>query len=574
MRFKADEIVSVLEKELVDYRSRIDTRETGRVLEVGDGIARVYGLSAVMAGEMVEFTRTGVFGLAFNLEENSVGVIILGEYLEITEGDEVRTTGQLLRVPVGDAMIGRVVNPLGQPLDGKGAIVTPLSRPVESIAPGVAGRQPVNQPLQTGIKAIDAMTPIGRGQRELIIGDRKTGKTAIAVDAIINQRGENVICVYVAIGQKESTVASVVDALHANGAMDYTIVVVSSAADPAPLQYIAPYAGCAMAEYYMYEQGRDTLCVYDDLSKQAAAYRQLSLLMRRPPGREAYPGDIFYAHSRLLERSAKLAERWVIVTKDVDEAKVGDDWGINSATNPTQPRQHGEPGKVYIGPLEQEHALKHDLKHFPNAKVAKVANTGGSLTALPLIETLEGEVSAYIPTNVISITDGQIYLQPDLFFAGVRPAIDVGISVSRVGGKAQIPAMKQVAGGLRLDLAAFRELEAFAQLGTELDKATQSQLDRGYRMVEILKQPQYKPMNVIDQVLILYAGTKGYLDKVPIRHVAAWEQQFLTFMREQASDVRNLLAKERKLSPALEQQLKAAIERFQPQFRVPSNGKV
>jgi F-type H+-transporting ATPase subunit alpha len=573
MRFKADEIVSVLEKELVDYRSRIDTRETGRVLEVGDGIARVYGLSTVMAGEMVEFTRTGVFGLAFNLEENSVGVIILGEYLEISEGDEVRTTGQLLRVPVGDALIGRVVNPLGQPLDGKGDIITTLSRPVESTAPGVAGRQPVTQPLQTGIKAIDAMTPIGRGQRELIIGDRKTGKTAIAIDTIINQRGEGVICVYVAIGQKESTVASVVEALRAHGAMDYTVVVVASAADPAPLQYIAPYAGCAMAEYYMYEQGRDTLCVYDDLSKQAAAYRQLSLLMRRPPGREAYPGDVFYAHSRLLERSAKLAERWVIVPRDTDETKVTDDWGMNSAADPTRQRGHGEPGKVYVGPLEKEYAEKHDLKNFPGGKLVKVANTGGSLTALPLIETLEGEVSAYIPTNVISITDGQIYLQPDLFFAGVRPAVDVGISVSRVGGKAQIPAMKQVAGGLRLDLAAFRALEAFAQLGTELDKATQAQLDRGYRMVEILKQKQYEPMNVIDQVLILYAGTKGYLDKIPRNQVEAWEKQFLAFMREQAADVRNTLAKDRKLSPALEQQLKAAIERFAPQFRAPSNGR-
>src|SRR5438552_2339913 len=427
MRFKADEIVSVLQTEISQYGAQLEAREVGRVLEVGDGIARIFGLSGVMSGEMVEFTRTRVRGLAFNLEENSVGVIILGDYLEIAEGDEVRATGELLRVPVGDALIGRVVDPLGQPLDGQGAIVTSLSRPVESVAPGVAGRQPVNQPLQTGIKAIDSMTPIGRGQRELIIGDRKTGKTAIAVDTIINQREENVICVYVAVGQKESTVAAVVEALRANGAMDYTIVVVASAADPAPLQYIAPYAGCAMAEYYMYEQGRDTLCVYDDLSKQAAAYRQLSLLMRRPPGREAYPGDIFYAHSRLLERSAKLAERWVIVPPDTDLTKVGDDWGVN--------RTPDGKGVVYIGPLDKEHALKHDLPKYPGHKLAKVANTGGSLTALPIIETLEGEVAAYIPTNVISITDGQIYLQPDLFFAGVRPAIDVGISVSRVGGK-------------------------------------------------------------------------------------------------------------------------------------------
>jgi F-type H+-transporting ATPase subunit alpha len=549
----------VLAKEIDQYRSEIVEREVGRVLEIGDGIARIYGLSAAMAGEMVEFRRTGARGLAFNLEENSVGVIILGEYLEIAEGDEVTTTGQLLRVPVGDALIGRVINPLGEPLDGKGPIITTHNRPVESFAPGVAGRQPVNQPLQTGLKAIDSMTPIGRGQRELIIGDRKTGKTAIAVDTIINQREENVICVYVAIGQKESTVSQVVENLKANGAMDYTIIVVTSASDPAPLQYIAPYAGCAMAEFYMYEQGRDTLCIYDDLTKQAAAYRQLSLLMRRPPGREAYPGDIFYAHSRLLERSAKLAERWVIVPPDADPTKVGNDWGVN--------RRPDGKGVVYIGPLEKEHAEKQDLPKYPGHKLAKVVGTGGSLTALPIIETLEGEVSAYIPTNVISITDGQIYLQPDLFFAGVRPAIDVGISVSRVGGKAQIPAMKQIAGSLRLDLAAFRELEAFAQLGTELDKATQAQLDRGYRMVEILKQPQFKPMNVIDQVMSIYAGTKGFLDKVPIKQVLAWEDQFLRFMREQRSDVRNTLLKERKFSPAIEQQLKTGIEAFQHQYK-------
>jgi F-type H+/Na+-transporting ATPase subunit alpha len=562
MRFKADEIVSVLIPEIEQYRSKIEAREVGRVLEIGDGIARVYGLSGIMSGEMVEFTRTKVRGQAFNLEENSVGVIILGEYFEIAEGDEVRAVGELLRVPVGDAVIGRVVDPLGNPRDGKGPIVTNLSRPVESIAPGIAQRQPVTQPLQTGIKAIDSMTPIGRGQRELIIGDRKTGKTAIAVDTIINQRQENVICVYIAIGQKESTVAAVIESLRKHGAMDYTIVVLASAADPAPLQYVAPYAGCAMAEYYMYEQGRDTLCVYDDLTKQAAAYRQLSLLMRRPPGREAYPGDIFYAHSRLLERSAKTAERWVIVPADADESKVTDNWSVL--------RKPDNGPVVFTGPLEKEHAVKEELPRFPGHKVAKVAGTGGSLTALPIIETLEGEVSAYIPTNVISITDGQIYLQPDLFFAGVRPAIDVGISVSRVGGKAQVPAMKQIAGGLRLDLAAFRELEAFAQLGTELDKATQSQLDRGYRMVELLKQPQFKPMNVVDQVMVIFAGTKGYLDKIPQKQVAAWEEQFLQYMREQKPDVRNALVKERKLSPALEKQLAAAVASFQGQFRPPT----
>src|SRR5260370_6358271 len=524
-----------------------------------------------MSGEMVDFKRTGVKGLAFNLEENSVGVIILGEFLEIAEGDEVCTTGQLLRVPVGDALIGRVVDPLGNPLDAKGPVVSDQSRALESTAPGVAGRQPVNQPLQTGIKAIDSMTPIGRGQRELIIGDRKTGKTAIAIDTIINQKEENVICVYVAIGQKESTVAGLVEYLRKHGAMDYTIVVVASSADPAPLQYIAPYAGTAMAEYFMYEQGKDTLCVYDDLSKQATAYRQLSLLMRRPPGREAYPGDVFYCHSRLLERSAKAAEHWVIVPKEADDTQAKSDWGVNSASEPGRKRKPGEAGKVYIGKLEKEDGHK-ELAKFPECKLAKAYGTGGSLTALPIIETLEGEVSAYIPTNVISITDGQIYLQPSLSLSGIRPAIDVGISVSRVGGKAQIPAMKQIAGGLRLDLAAFRELEAFAQLGTELDKATQSQLDRGYRMVEILKQPQYRPMNVIDQVMIIYAGTKGFLDKVPIRKVPAWEEQFLRFMVEQKADVRNALLKERKLRLNAQKEpdddrLTAAIEAFAKQLK-------
>jgi len=566
MRFKADEIVSVLEAEISQFRPQLEAQTVGRVLEVGDGIARIYGLGSVMAGEMVEFVRSGVYGLAFNLEENSVGVIILGDYLKVEEGDEVRCTGQLLQVPVGDALIGRVVDPLGNPLDGGGPIVTDKRRPVESPAPGVAERQPVNQPLQTGIKAIDSMTPIGRGQRELIIGDRKTGKTAIAVDTIINQREENVICVYVAIGQKESTVAQVVENLRKYGAMDYTIVVVASASVAAPLQYIAPYAGCAMAEYYMYEQGRDTLVIYDDLTKQAAAYRQLSLLLRRPPGREAYPGDIFYCHSRLLERSAKLAERWVIVPQDADETKVTDDWCVLRKEN-NQP-------VVFIGPLEKAHAEKEVLPKYPGHKLAKVVGSGGSLTALPIIETLEGEVSAYIPTNVISITDGQIYLQPDLFFAGVRPAIDVGISVSRVGGKAQTPAMKTIAGSLRLDLAAFRALEAFAQLGTELDKATQAQLERGYRMVEILKQPQFRPMHVIDQVLIIYAGTRGFLDKIPRHHVAAWEEQFLQFMREQMPEVRALVTKPGAFKKDPEgrpfiPELDSAIEFFQPQFKPP-----
>jgi F-type H+-transporting ATPase subunit alpha len=564
MALRVDEIVSVISKEIDPIVTKVDTREVGRVLEVGDGIARVYGLSSAMAGELLDFHRVGVKGVAFNLEENSVGVIILGEYEEISEGDEVRSTGALLQVPVGKAVIGRVVDPLGNPRDGKGAVMTDTYRHVESVAPGVAARQPVEVPLQTGIKAIDAMTPIGRGQRELIIGDRKTGKTAIAIDTIINQKGKGVICIYVAIGQKDSTVAKVVQSLQEAGAMDYTVVVSATSADPAPLQYYAPYAGCAMAEYFMYEFGQDTLCVYDDLSKQAASYRQLSLLMRRPPGREAYPGDIFYAHSRLLERSAKLANHYVIVPQDADETKVAADWGVNNDKN--EPRAHGEKGKVYSGPLEKHHA-DQDVKKFPGHKVARVWNSGGSLTALPIIETLEGEVSAYIPTNVISITDGQIYLQPDLFNAGVRPAIDVGISVSRVGGKAQIPAMKQVAGSLRLDLANFRELEAFAQLGTELDAATQRQLDRGYRMVELLKQVQFKPMDVLDQVMVIFAGSRGFLDKVPQRQVLAWETQFLRYMHEQRREIVAALRESRKITPEIEKQLSDAITGFGPQFK-------
>jgi F-type H+-transporting ATPase subunit alpha len=500
MKFRADEIASVLQTEIEQYESTIDVRDVGRVLEVGDGIARVYGLSGVMAGEMVEFP-SGVIGLAFNLEENSVGVIILGDYLKIEEGDEVKSTGRLLSVPVGDAVIGRVLDPLGNPLDGKGPVVTTERRPVEFLAPGVAGRQPVREPLQTGIKAVDAMTPVGRGQRELIIGDRKTGKTAVGIDAIINQRGSGVKCFYVAVGQKDSSVANTIEALRKAGAMDYTTVIISGASTPAPLQYVAPYSGTAMAEYFTYN-GQHALIVYDDLSKQAQAYRQLSLLLRRPPGREAYPGDIFYAHSRLLERSCKLS------------ADLG----------------------------------------------------GGSLTSLPIIETLEGEVSAYIPTNVISITDGQIYLQPNLFFAGIRPAMNVGISVSRVGGAAQIKAMKKVAGGLRLDLAAFRELEAFAQLGTDLDAATQSRLDRGYRMVELLKQGQYQPMDVIDQVMVIYAGTRGYLDQVARNEVLVWEKAFLTFIKDQKPEVRKKIEDTKDLDADAEKALVAAINEFKLQW--------
>lgn len=496
MKFKADEIASVIQKEIEDFRGLIQTAEVGRVIEVGDGIARCTGLSTAMSGEMVEFSN-GTRGFAFNLEENSVGVVILGDYLKITEGDEVRSTGKLLSVPVGEALLGRMVDPLGVPLDGLGPVITGDSRPVEWQAAGVAERQPVKEPLQTGIKAIDAMTPIGRGQRELIIGDRKTGKTAIAIDTILNQKGTGVICVYVACGQRASSIAGVVEVLRQNGALDYTIVVAASSADPAPLQYIAPYAGAAMAEHFMY-QGKHTLVVYDDLSKQAVAYRQLSLLMRRPPGREAFPGDVFYCHSRLLERAVKLNKE--------------------------------------LG--------------------------GGSMTALPIIETLEGEVSAYIPTNVISITDGQIYLEPDLFWKGIRPAINVGISVSRVGGNAQTKAMKKIAGSLRLDLAAFRELEAFAQLGTELDKATQSQLDRGYRMVELLKQPQYVPLHVADQVVAIYAGTKGYFDKVPVNRVQAVEKELHEFIRTEHADMRDKLVAEAALTDEIEGMLKKALEAF------------
>jgi F-type H+-transporting ATPase subunit alpha len=568
-KINAGEIVKVLTDQIAKFGQKAEAREVGQVLEVGDGIARCYGLSGVMTGEMVDFPDAGVKGLAFNLEENSVSVIIMGDYLKVREGMEVRTTGQLLSVPVGPALVGRVVDPLGNPVDGKGPIITDKRRALESPAPGIVDRQPVKQPLQTGLKAVDAMTPVGRGQRELIIGDRKTGKTQIAIDAILAQKEEKVICVYVACGQMESKIAAVVEKLREAGALDYTIVVVASSSDAAPLQYIAPYAGCAMAEYFMYEEGKDTLVVYDDLSKQAAAYRQLSLLVRRPPGREAYPGDVFYCHSRLLERSAKMAERYVIVPNDADAAKVQDDWAVNAEADPTRKRNSGEAGKVYKGPLDKEHAESHDLAKFPGHKLAKIGTSGGSLTALPIIETLEGEVSAYIPTNVISITDGQIYLQPDLKNAGVLPAVDVGISVSRVGGNAQIGAMKdkRVAGGLKLALAAFRELEAFAQLGTELDKVTQQQLDRGYRMVEILKQDAYKPLPVLDQVMIIYAGNSGALDKVDRKKVKAWESQFLTFVREQMPEVREQLAKDKKMTDEVVKRLDNAIATFQPQFK-------
>ncbi|HEY7115318.1 MAG TPA: F0F1 ATP synthase subunit alpha [Tepidisphaeraceae bacterium] len=496
MAINVAEITSVLKSEIANFEQRLQVSEVGTVIEVGDGIARIYGLRNALAGELLEF-QNGTMGQVFNLEEESIGAVIFGDYLGIKEGDTVKTTGRLLEAPVGDAVIGRVVNPLGQPLDGGPAIASSETRKMDIVAPGIAERQPVKEPLQTGIKPIDSMIPIGRGQRELIIGDRKTGKTAIAIDTIIAQKGTGVKCFYVAIGQKESTVAGIVEVLRAHGAMEYTTVVVASASDPAPLQYIAPYAGCAMAEYFMWK-GQATLCVYDDLTKQAAAYRQLSLLLRRPPGREAYPGDVFYLHSRLLERAVKLS----------------DDKG------------------------------------------------GGSLTALPIIETQEGEVSAYIPTNVISITDGQIYLEPDLFFAGVRPAINVGISVSRVGGNAQTKAMKKIAGSLRLDLAAYRELEAFAQLGTELDAATQKQLDRGARLVEILKQPQYKPMPIEQEVMVIFAGTQGFLDDVPVNRVQEFQNALLSYVDSSASSFRQSLAERKELSKELEEQLRQTLTDF------------
>ena len=513
MKIKTDEITSVIKQEIEQFSSELEISEVGRVVEVGDGIARIYGLSNCMAGELLEFetSKGTVMGQAMNLEEDTVGAIIYGEYLSVEEGNTVKTTNRLLEVPTGPELLGRIVDPLGNPIDGGPPINASSSSKLDIVAPGIAARQPVVEPMQTGIKAIDSMIPIGRGQRELIIGDRKTGKTAVGIDAIINQQkywgtDEAVVCIYVAIGQKDSTVAGVVETLKEYGAMEYTIVVVAGASTAAPLQYIAPYAGCAMGEYFMW-QGKEgktpkhVLCVYDDLSKQAIAYRQLSLLLRRPPGREAYPGDVFYLHSRLLERATKLSDE----------------------------------------------------------------NGGGSLTALPIIETQEGDVSAYIPTNVISITDGQIYLQPELFASGVRPAINVGISVSRVGGNAQIKAMKEVAGSLRLDLAAFRELEAFAQLGTELDAASQQQLDRGARLVELLKQGQYTPFDAIDQAIAIYAAAKGFVDDLPLDQVHDFEEGLLEYMNTTAKDTRDKLV-ETKSFKGLDDDFATAIKEFRASF--------
>src|SRR6478672_3962520 len=500
MNIKAEEISKIIRDQIGSYAVDVDVAEVGTIVSIGDGIARVHGVENTMAGEMLEFPH-GVYGIALNLEEDSVGAVLLGEYTEIREGDTVKRTGRIISVPVGEELVGRVVNALGQPIDGKGPIVSKQFMEIERIAPGVVDRSPVKEPLQTGLKAIDAMVPIGRGQRELIIGDRQTGKTAVAVDAIINQKGKDVICIYNAIGQKQSTIAQVVRTLEEAGAMEYSIVVAAGASDPAPLLYISPYAACAMGEYFR-DSGRHALCVYDDLSKHAQAYREISLLLRRPPGREAYPGDVFYLHSRLLERAAKLRKE--------------------------------------LG--------------------------GGSLTALPIIETQAGDLSAYIPTNVISITDGQIFLESDLFHQGVRPAINVGNSVSRVGGSAQIRAMRQVAGSLRLDLAQYRELAAFAQFGSDLDKATQAQLNRGRRLVEILKQPQYQPVPVEKQVAIVYAATKGYLDPIPVERLRQYEEELYRFLETRQSGVLAAMAEKKILDDDLKKNLNGVLEEFGKQF--------
>ncbi len=549
MDIRSDEITSVIRKQIETFGIDLGMEEVGTVLEVGDGIARIYGLEKVQANEMVEF-ENGVFGLAFNLEEDSVGVVIMGDYLAIKEGQQVKRTGRILSVPVGPAFLGRVVNALAQPIDGKGPIQSNEFRLVESPAPGIAARQPVKVPLQTGIKAIDSMIPVGRGQRELIIGDREVGKTTIAVDTIINQKGKGVICVYVAVGQKASTVRQVAATLEKYGAMDYTIIVSANAQDPAPMQYLAPYSGTTLAEYFMYaekgpQQIRDTLCIYDDLSKQAVAYRQLSLLLRRPPGREAYPGDVFYCHSRLLERASKLREEFIIVKKDAP-------WDTVT----------GIDGKRYWMITEEEqHHAKAALKAAGEGFELRMhPQTGGSLTALPVIETQAGDVSAYIPTNVISITDGQIYLEPDLFYANVRPAVNVGISVSRVGGNAQIKAMKKVAGRLKLDLAQYRELEAFAQFGSDLDKSTQAQLARGARLVEILKQGLHDAYPVENQVAIIWVATNGLIDSLPVDQCRKFEKEFLEYMTTNKAAIMESIRTKKETSAEAEQAFRDATK--------------
>src|SRR5450759_3870230 len=516
MAVSTNDLINQLKQQILNFEMPTRTVEVGTVTEVGDGIARVSGLDNARASEMVEF-ENGVLGIVFNLEANSVGIIIMGEPTGIAEGQTVHSTGRLVSVPVGPQIIGRVINAVGQPIDGKGPIDTTEYRPVERIAPNVISRQNVDTPVQTGIKAIDSMIPIGRGQRELIIGDRQTGKTALAIDTIINQKGKDLICIYVAIGQKKAAVARTVALLERNGAMEHTIVVIAAADESASLQYIAPYAGCAIGEEFM-ESGRDALVIYDDLSKHAWAYRQVSLLLRRPPGREAYPGDIFYLHSRLLERASRLANKYVIGKKDVEASLAAEKDAVD--------------GHLYTGPRSSHDAeqARKAMKDPDSCKLVKLAGSGGSLTALPIIETLLGDVSAYLPTHVTSIPDGHIYLVNNLFNAGIRPAVDVGISVSRVGGSAQQKAMRQVAGKLRMDMASYRELAAFALMSSDLDKATQYQLTRGQRMQEILKQPQYEPMSLENQVIILFAGTNGFADNVPVEKMRKWEVELMRFL--------------------------------------------
>ncbi len=537
------QITSDFQKQIDTFKPDISVSDIGTVVEAGDGIARVAGLASIKSQELVQFAN-GVIGIAFNLEKDSVGIIIMGEYSEITEGMTVRGTGRIASVPVGDGLVGRVVNALGEPIDGKGPVQFSGYRPIERIAPGVVGRQDVDTPVQTGIKSIDAMIPIGRGQRELIIGDRQTGKTAIAIDTIINQKGKNLICIYVAIGQKKAAVARTVALLEKQGAMEHTIVVVAAADESAALQYIAPYAGCAIGEEFM-ETGRDALVVYDDLSKHAWAYRQVSLLLRRPPGREAYPGDLFYLHSRLLERAARMSVNFAVVKSDFSASSASLDEAVD--------------GKIFGGPMAEHDAKEAAKAKGEGFKAVKVAATGGSLTALPIIETLLGDVSAYVPTNVISITDGQIYLESNLFNAGIRPAVNVGISVSRVGGAAQTKAMRQVAGRLKLDMASYRELAAFAQFGSDLDKATQNQLNRGRRMQEILKQPQYQPVSLAHQVMV---GTNGYADEVPVEKMRQWEIEVVKYLDQSHPELGKDIIEKKQITPETDKKLREALATF------------
>jgi len=541
-----NQITSDFQKQIDAFEPDVSVSDIGTVVEAGDGIARVKGLANIKSQELVQFAN-GVIGIAFNLEQASVGVIIMGEYSEIAEGMIVRGMGRIASVPVGNGLIGRVVNALGEPIDGKGPVQFSGYRPIERIAPGVVGRQDVDTPVQTGIKAIDAMIPVGRGQRELIIGDRQTGKTAIAIDTIINQKGKDLICIYVAIGQKKAAVARTVALLERQGAMDHTIVVVAAADESAALQYIAPYAGCAMGEEFM-ETGRDALVVYDDLSKHAWAYRQVSLLLRRPPGREAYPGDLFYLHSRLLERAARMSVNYTIVKSSFEGAVAT----VADAVD----------GKIFGGPMAKHDADGAVKGKGDGFKVVQVAGTGGSLTALPIIETLLGDVSAYVPTNVISITDGQIYLESNLFNAGIRPAVNVGISVSRVGGAAQTKAMRQVAGRLKLDMASYRELAAFAQFGSDLDKATQNQLNRGRRMQEILKQPQYEPVSLAHQVTSIFASTNGYADEVPVEKMRQWELDVVKFLDQSYPELARDIVEKKQITTDTEKKLREALATF------------